>query len=140
MKIPLSQLSRRELLRLGLMSGGAALASLRRARSQGLVACTAIPAQPYDIDIETGNTVIEVFPTSPFIIEPFNDPLPVPTAMKPGYRQPDGTLTPGSTDAWTVRTSAFGNNVKCAPGPGEGRQDAMGKRSRSAGVPGPQVP
>src|SRR5690348_8511248 len=123
MKVPLSQLNRRELLRLGLMGGSAALLGAQRARGQGLVACTALPPQPYDIDIETGNSVIEVFPTSPFIIEPFNEPLPIPQAMKPGYRQPDGTLTPSAPDCWTVRSSALGSNVQCTPGPGEGRQD-----------------
>src|SRR5690242_21915657 len=93
-----------------------------------------------DIDVITGLGAIEVFPTSPFILNPFTDPLPIPTAMSPGYRQPDGTLTPNSSDAWTVRKCQFGSNVTCAPGPAAGHQDAMGVRSRRAGTPGTPVP
>jgi FtsP/CotA-like multicopper oxidase with cupredoxin domain len=95
---------------------------------------------PQDIDLVTGLTAIEVFPTSPLILAPFTDPLPVPQAMLPGYRQPDGTLTPNDPGAWLVRTSAFGNNRILPPSPLAGRQDAMGARARTAGIPGPAVP
>src|SRR5215472_10873548 len=107
MKRPdITKLSRRELIQLSLMAGGATLLGGARAWGQ---AC--IDQTPQDIDVVTGLTAIEVFPTSPFILNPFTDPLVIPSAMQAGYRQPDGTLTPNSTDAWTVRTSAFGSNI-----------------------------
>jgi len=118
---------------------GATLLGTRHAWGQ-FVGCTALPLQPYDIDIETGLSAIEVFPTSPFILNPFSDPLPIPLAMRPGYRQPDGALTPNSPDAWTVRTSQFGGDRILPPDPGAGRQDSFGARPRTAGVPGPAVP
>jgi FtsP/CotA-like multicopper oxidase with cupredoxin domain len=136
MKKPdITKLSRRELIKLSLMAGSATLIGGGRAWGQVCVDQT-----PQDIDIVTGLTALEVFPTSPFILNPFVDALPIPSAMSPGYRQPDGTLTPNSPDAWTVRTSAFGSNVISPPGPGAGRQDALGARRRTAGVPGPAVP
>src|SRR6266511_1049939 len=102
------KVSRRDVLRLSMMSGAATLLGARRA-----FGC--VDTFPFINDIELANTGIgesgEAFPTSPFILEPFNDPLPIPTAMKPGYRQPDGTLTPNALDAWTVRTSQFGPGV-----------------------------
>ena len=137
MKVDITKLTRRELFQLSMMSGAATLIGSRSAR--GAVACTALPPQPYPIDIETGLGAIEVYPTSPWIMNPFTDPLPIPTAMRPGYRQPDGTLTPGSPDSWTVRTSAFGRGI-VSPGPGRGQQDALGARPRTAGSPGPAVP
>jgi FtsP/CotA-like multicopper oxidase with cupredoxin domain len=119
------------------MAGGATLIGGQRLWAQG----PCVDQTPIDIELaETGLPALEVWPTSPFILNPFTDPLPVPSAMRPGYRQPDGTVTPNSSDCWTVRTSSFGNNLVCAPGPGAGRQDAMGVRSRTAGVPGPAVP
>jgi hypothetical protein len=95
---------------------------------------------PYDIEVQTGLVALEAFPTSPFILHPFNDALPVPTAMKPGYRQSDGTLTPTATNAWYTRQSTNGRNTVCAPGPGAGMQDSMGKRKRTAGIPGAVCP
>ncbi len=140
MKNPnITKLSRRELIKLSLMAGGATLLGTRRAWGT----CVENPIIPFD-SADTGLGVIEVFPTSPFILNPFNDPLPIPTALRPGWRrdngQPGGLLDPNAADAWTVRTSAFGSNVISPPGPGAGRQDAFGARSRTAGVPGPAVP
>jgi FtsP/CotA-like multicopper oxidase with cupredoxin domain len=136
-KPDITKLSRRELIKLSLMCG-AALAVPGGAWAQS---CAGFVDQtPHDIDLVTGLTPIEVFPTSPFILGPFTDPLPIPTSMIPGYRQPDGTLTPNAPDAWRVRTSAFGSNVVLPPSPLAGRQDAMGARPRTAGVPGPAVP
>jgi FtsP/CotA-like multicopper oxidase with cupredoxin domain len=138
-KIDITKLSRRELIKLSLMVGGGSLLGAGRAWGQ-FVACNALPAQPYDIDIETGLSAIEIFPTSPFILNPFSDPLPIPMAMRPGYRQPDGELLAPNSGDWQVRTSGFGANIVSAPSPSTGRQDAMGARSRTAGVPGPAVP
>src|SRR5690349_24965660 len=96
-----TKLSRREIFKLTLMSGSATLIGSRIARADGGTSCNALPPMPYDIEIQTGMGAIEAFPTSPFILNPFNDPLPVPQAMKPGYRQPDGTLPPNAPTAWT---------------------------------------
>ncbi|MBI5070450.1 MAG: multicopper oxidase domain-containing protein [Deltaproteobacteria bacterium] len=69
-------------------------------------------------------------PMSPFILEPFTDPLPVPTAMKPGYRRPDGTLAPaGAQDEWSVRAKRNDQpSGRSVPGYGPGYQDAIGER------------
>jgi len=137
-KFDITKMSRRELIKLSMMCGAAIAVPGSRAWAQS---CSGFVDQtPHDIDIETGLTAMEVFPTSPFILSPFTDPLPIPTSMLPGYRQPDGTLTPNAPDAWRVRTSAFGSNVVLPPSPLPGRQDAMGARPRTAGVPGPVVP
>ncbi len=131
MNRPKLKVSRRDVLRLSMMSGAATLLGARRA-----FGC--VDTFPFLNDIELANTGIgdggEPFPTSPFILNPFEDLLPIPTAMKPGYRQPDGTLTPSSPDAWTVRTSQFGPGV-VSPGPGSGQQDALGARPRSSTDP-----
>jgi FtsP/CotA-like multicopper oxidase with cupredoxin domain len=140
-KLDITKLSRRELIKLSFMAGGASLLSVRRAFGQN--ACVESPIIPFDA-ADTGLGAIEVFPTSPFILSPFNDPLPIPSAMKPGWRRdngaPGGLLDPTAADAWTVRDSSFGKNVVSAPGPGAGRQDCQGVRARTAGVPGPRVP
>ena len=137
-KLDITKLSRRELIKLSMMCGAAIAVPGGRAWAQS---CSGfIDQTPHDIEIVTGLTPIEVFPTSPFILAPFTDALPIPSAMLPGYRQPDGTLTPNAPDAWRVRTSAFGSNVVLPPSPLPGRQDAMGARGRTAGVPGPAVP
>lgn len=137
-KLDINKLSRREMIKLGLMCGATMVGGPTLAWAQ---TCSGfIDQTPQDIDLVTGLTAMEVFPTSPFILSPFTDPLPIPEAMLPGYRQPDGTLTPSDPNAWMVRTSAFGNNRVLPPSPLPGRQDAMGSRARTAGVPGPAVP
>jgi FtsP/CotA-like multicopper oxidase with cupredoxin domain len=144
-------LTRRELLRLGLLSGGVTLLGARTALAKGGKTPAPAPAcidqTMQSIDIFTGSGVGgEAFPTSPFILQPFGQELPGSTfnpypALRPGYRRPDGTLAPaGASDAWTVRTSAFGKNIVVKPGPGAGQQDAMGRRPRTAGAGGPAVP
>ena len=75
-----TKLSRRELFQLSLMSAGATLIGGRRAWGQTGVC---IDQVPHDIDVVTGLSAIEVFPTSPFILSPFTDPLPIPSAMRP---------------------------------------------------------
>ncbi|MFL5364551.1 MAG: hypothetical protein ACJ781_03655, partial [Myxococcales bacterium] len=66
--------------------------------------------------------------TSPFIMTPFKDPLPIPQAMRPGWRYPNGTLaTATDPNSWTCRTSQFGPGV-VRPGPEAGHQDALGDR------------
>jgi FtsP/CotA-like multicopper oxidase with cupredoxin domain len=144
MRLDFTKLSRREIFKLSMMAGSATLIGTRSALGQkktgGNVSCHDLPPMPYDIENETGALAIEAFPMSPFILHPFSDALPVPTAMKPGYRQIDGTLTPNDPQAWFTRQSTLGKNTVCRPGPGAGMQDAMGARRRTAGTPGPSVP
>src|SRR5450432_151287 len=140
MNFDFTKLSRRELFQLSLMTGSAALIGAKVARADGGVSCNTLPPMPYDIDTLTGAQALEVFPTSPFILNPFTDPLPIPQAMKPGYRQTDGTLT--SQNAWYARQgwNAGTTGGICRPGPDAGHQDSMGARPRTAGLGGPKVP
>ncbi|MFL5278543.1 MAG: multicopper oxidase family protein [Myxococcales bacterium] len=70
----------------------------------------------------------EPMATSPFIMTPFKDPLPIPQAMRPGWRYPNGTLaTATDPNSWTCRKSQFGPGV-VLPGPQAGHQDALGDR------------
>src|SRR5690349_121327 len=106
-KIDINKLSRRQMIRLGLLFGVAIFGP----RLTWVQTCLGFIDQTLqDIDLVTGLTANEVFFTSPFILNPFTDPLPIPEAMLLGYRQPDGTLTPNALDAWMVRTLAFKNN------------------------------
>ncbi|HSB69884.1 MAG TPA: hypothetical protein VLT62_11180, partial [Candidatus Methylomirabilis sp.] len=119
--------SRRELLKMGLMAGGASLIG-----SRAFAQTFCVDQTPIDIESAVNTCqVIEAFPTSPFILNPFTDPMPIPQAMKPGWRQPDGTLDPTYSGAWSVRVMNGRNqNVICGPGPGSGQQDALGARAR----------
>ncbi|MBI4537618.1 MAG: multicopper oxidase domain-containing protein [candidate division NC10 bacterium] len=88
--------SRRDLLKLGLMSGAATLIGTR-----GLRPAPALGAQCY----------AEAFPTSPFVLSPFTDPLPIPPV-----------LAPSNPRTWRdPRTRAL-----APPGPGTGQQDSDG--------------
>jgi FtsP/CotA-like multicopper oxidase with cupredoxin domain len=94
-------LSRRELLRLGLLSGGAALIGSRALRPTAAFAvCNPDP-------FELG----ELFPTSPLILRPFTDPLPIPPVYQP-------------SDPTTWRDPRTG--LLAPPGPGIGQQDSDG--------------
>ncbi|HYU47185.1 MAG TPA: multicopper oxidase domain-containing protein [Terriglobales bacterium] len=131
--------NRRELIKLGLMAGGASMVG-SKAWTQQCIDQTPIPIN------QAFNTCIfdkEFFPTSPFILHPFTDPLPCPpgsgpngtnapfTSLRPGYRQPDGKLTPNARDAWTVRVKNGSNQtVISPPSPAAGDQDALGARPR----------
>src|SRR5471032_617225 len=138
MSFDFTKLSRRDLFQLSLMSGSAALIGGKMAQGQ-TVNCRSLPTMPYPIDVLTGAPALELFPTSPFILSPFNDPLPIQQAMRPGYRQPDGTLlAPNEKNDWYVRQSAFGKG-ECEPGPGKGKQDSFGARPRTAGLGGPKI-
>jgi len=80
-KFDITKMNRRELIKLGMMCGASMLVPGRMFAQQ----CSGfIDQTPQDIDIVTGLTASEVFPTSPFILSPFTDPLPIPQAMLPG--------------------------------------------------------
>jgi FtsP/CotA-like multicopper oxidase with cupredoxin domain len=130
-----NKLSRRDMLKIT-AAGGAATAFGKA------YAATCVDTTPIGINAPlvppasvVGGTVAvtgcpidaDVFPTSPFITTPFVDPLPVPKALRPGYRNPDGTLAAAQT--WNVRQKGgvFGNFTS-PPGPGAGNQDSIGDR------------
>ena len=93
-------LNRRDLLKLG---GGLIVASTASLRTNsveafgGQITNTACAGQGY----------IEVHPTSPLILEPFRDPLPIPTPLAP-----------------CSLSEMMANHP--APGPGAGQQDSWG--------------
>jgi hypothetical protein len=130
-RIDITKLDRRELIKLSLMAASATV--IGGSRSFGATG-SCIDQTPMDIEVFSGIGVgAEAFPTSPFVLNPFTDPLPIPRAMLPGYRTPEGELKPNASFAWAVRTSAFGTNMICRPGPGASSQDSMGQRARYAG-------
>ena len=49
---------------------------------------------------------LEVMPTSPFIVSPFIDPLVIPEALAPGWRNPAG-LAAADPLAWSVRETNY---------------------------------
>jgi FtsP/CotA-like multicopper oxidase with cupredoxin domain len=79
------RLTRRDMLKLG--AGGAGMFALS---ASGL-------AVPWGLGAGEGRLYIEAFPTSPLILSPFNEPLPVPRALGPvaksvvdGWQSPPG--------------------------------------------------
>jgi len=78
---------------------------------------------------------LEIMPTSPFIVNPFIDPLVIPEALEPGWRLPDGTLAPDDPMAWSVRETNYPGAIATGdpdypyislPGPGVNQQDSIG--------------
>src|SRR5512142_1317490 len=125
------KLSRRDLLKYGAATGAAtAVGALGFPGRAAAAACT--DTVPTDISkvADTGCALdADLFPTSPFILNPFTDPLPIPSALRPGYRYPDGTLSGGTPQDWTVREKNGRNgSFISAPGPGPGNQDSIGER------------
>ena len=105
-------LNRRDLLKLGT---GLVVASAAGLRSEPAVAQTSQCA---------GQGIMEVFPTSPQILKPFSDQLPIPTPLAPCSWQ---DLTVGGFPA---------------PGPGAGQQDSAGATHQlwpnKLGLPDPE--
>jgi FtsP/CotA-like multicopper oxidase with cupredoxin domain len=108
------ELSRREILKCGAMAGVTLIGSSALSSAFAQQSCLE--------DLLLGPTacgINEIWATSPFIKDPFIDPLPVPpgngpvganaplTALRPGYRDPDGVLL-GPNAAWEVRKSQPG--------------------------------
>ncbi len=94
------EITRRDVIKAGIIFGGAAVVGPRMLGS-GILS----PGQAF------GKIYDEVFPTSPFILNPFTDPLPIP---KP--------LAPSDPTTWTDPVAGS----KLPPGPGPGQQDAYG--------------
>jgi FtsP/CotA-like multicopper oxidase with cupredoxin domain len=116
-------LTRRDMLKITGAAGAAGL--FGRALGQVCSDTTPVAIQVAD---STGCPIdADLFPVSPFILNPFTDPLLVPAAMRPGYRNPDGTLA--ANQSWNVRQAngVFGSFV-FPPGPGSGNQDSIGDR------------
>jgi|tagenome__1003787_1003787.scaffolds.fasta_scaffold20983076_2 FtsP/CotA-like multicopper oxidase with cupredoxin domain len=118
--------TRRDVLRAGALSGAAGMVT-KQAWAQACVDQQPIPIS--DLSFTGCGVDGEPMATSPFIVQPYKDPLPIPRAMRPGWRYPNGTLAaPGDPNAWTVRKSVqFGAGV-VLPGPEAGHQDAFGDR------------
>src|SRR5262245_41530979 len=122
------RINRRELLKAGGVAGAGTMVVGRRAWGQACVDTTPVPIS--DVAFTGCGVGGEPMATSPFIVNPYTQPLPIPKAMRPGWRTPDGRLI-GAHDpgAWFVRKSVqFGNNTIVPPGPGPGQQDALGDR------------
>ena len=93
-------LSRRDLLKIAAVGGaasavgGSVLAPRNASAQTAATGCSGLPA-------------IEAFPTSPLILNPFSDPLPIPSPLRPV--------------SLAELTSVFP-----APGSGPGQQDSRG--------------
>jgi FtsP/CotA-like multicopper oxidase with cupredoxin domain len=124
--------TRRDILKIGAAGGAAATTGLYAGRARAQTAGICADTAPIGIAgaRATGCTIdADFFPTSPFILNPFTDPLPVPRALRPGYRNPDGTLSGGSASDWTVREkNGVAGSFISPPGPGPGNQDSIGDR------------
>jgi FtsP/CotA-like multicopper oxidase with cupredoxin domain len=120
------QLSRRDLMKLGAATGAAGFL----AKPAWAQTCpTDRPPVPISQVANTGCPIdADLYPTSPFILNPFTEPLPVPAAMKPGYRNPDGTISAGGPQDWTVRVKNGGAGGVSVPSANPGAQDAFGER------------
>ncbi|HET9594407.1 MAG TPA: multicopper oxidase domain-containing protein [Anaeromyxobacteraceae bacterium] len=118
--------SRRDVLKI---TGAAGAAGLLAGKARGAVCADTSPVA-IETARDTGCPIdVDLFPTSPFIVNPFSDPFVVPKALRPGYRNPDGTLSGGGPQDWTVRQkNGVNGSFVSPPGPGAGNQDAIGDR------------
>ena len=77
-----TQLSRRDMLKVSVATGTAAIGAAMMV--PGLAeAKVPAPAGTSGVACGAGAGAIEVYPTSPLIMQPFTDPLPIPTPLKP---------------------------------------------------------
>ena len=101
------RLNRRDLLKWGSAALVGSSPLLRTARLLGQQVSPYCPPGLVEPECRTGVDAIEAFPTSPFVLNPFTDPLPVPRAL---------SLVPkAELDTW-----------KYKPGPGIGQQASDG--------------
>src|SRR5262245_3285100 len=119
-----AMVSRRELFRLSMMAGIATVVGAGRASAQS---CLPEPPQPHPIEPGFGIGVGgEAFPTSPLILDPFTQELPVPKAMAP-------VANPGAMRV--RRKNGVDGDFLSPPGPGIGDQDSWGDRFNGPGIP-----
>ncbi|HEY3312327.1 MAG TPA: multicopper oxidase domain-containing protein [Anaerolineales bacterium] len=102
-----AQLSRRDFLKLGLIGSGAVALSSSRLYN-------AI------YSVKAGGPYTEVFPTSPLILSPFQDVLPIPKALAP--------IPKSEVDTW-----------KSPPGSGYGQQNSIGNEQHQLWPNDPKV-
>jgi FtsP/CotA-like multicopper oxidase with cupredoxin domain len=120
-----TQFSRRDMLKLGAAGGAATLFG----KAYGQACADTTPIAIGDVAATGCALDADLFPTSPFILTPFIDPMPIPQAFRPGYRNPDGTLSGGGPQDWSVREkNGRSGRYISAPGPGPGNQDSIGER------------
>ncbi|MFL6027305.1 MAG: hypothetical protein ACJ72K_10225, partial [Friedmanniella sp.] len=119
---PRGGMSRRSVLRLGALGvAGAALVGTRAAAepylaSRGLMTPDGVFAAA--ATAITDLVYLEAFPTSPLILNPFSDPLPVPRALVP-------------EKGW--------KNWAQPPGPGDGQQNSLRNERHQKWVTDPDV-
>jgi FtsP/CotA-like multicopper oxidase with cupredoxin domain len=117
-KNSLSNLSRRDMLKLGAATGAAAAVGVVAGRPTPALAAGGNQAATGSC---TGLQAIEAFPTSPLILQPFKDLMPVPKAASP--------IDPAVVATWSS-----------PPDPGVGRQDSAGHTHQLwPGAPGSVV-
>jgi len=110
-KIDNTQFSRRDFLKLGVAGTAAVtLASSRLIKSISTVKASEADAALY----------IEAFPTSPLILSPFQDELPIPRALAP--------VQPSELATWSNK-----------PGPGIGQQNSFGNETHQLWPTDPKV-
>jgi len=116
------KLTRRDLLRLSVLTGGATLIG-----SRAFAQVCGEPLQPHPIDQGGGIGVGgEAFPTSPFILDPFTQDLPIPKAMAP------------VANPLAMRVRRLGGvdgDFSSPPSPDSGRQDSRGDRFNGSLIP-----
>ncbi|MFL5397986.1 MAG: multicopper oxidase domain-containing protein [Myxococcales bacterium] len=122
-----TRFTRRDLIKAGAVGGAATLLG-KNARAQTAACIDQTPIPIEDIAFTGCGVGGEPMATTPFITTPFAQELPIPEALRPGWRYENGTLAgPNDPNAWTVRKSQFGAGV-VRPGPEAGHQDALGDR------------
>jgi len=100
---------------------GAAAAGLGVAAAGGLIeAVTGLGAHDHEHTASAAGIYDEVFPTSPLIVSPFQDPLPIPKALAP------------------VPKSVYGSWAS-PPGPAAGRQSSINNEQHQIWPSNPKV-
>jgi FtsP/CotA-like multicopper oxidase with cupredoxin domain len=142
---PRGQFTRRDMLRYAGASGVAMIGT--KALGQVCVDGAFIPSIATDAFTGCGVSG-EALPASPFILQPYQQELPILSALRPGWRDPEGNLVPGSgvysatgsypSGTWTVRKSLQFGPGFVPPGPGAGQQDALGDRPGNNAAAHPQ--
>jgi FtsP/CotA-like multicopper oxidase with cupredoxin domain len=125
----LLKMNRRDLIKLSMMSGMATLIGAGRAWGQVEVpgSCLTEPPQPHPIEPGFGIGVGgEAFPTSPLILEPFKDELPIPKAMAP---------VADPSQMRVRRYEGQDGDFLAPPGSGLSQQDSWGDRFNGPGIP-----